>query len=56
MMHKLKKIAIFTTTRAEFGIFSTLLKAIDNTDDINYLLFVGGSHLANEYGNTINEI
>ena len=52
----MKKIAIFTTTRAEFGILSALLKAIDNIDDIYYLLFVGGSHLANEYGNTINEI
>ena len=52
----MKKIAIFTTTRAEFGIISALLKAIDNADDIDYFLFVGGSHLANEYGNTINEI
>lgn len=52
----MKKIAIFTTTRAEFGIFSALLKVIDITDDIDYLLFVGGSHLANKYGNTINEI
>ena len=51
-----KTIAIFTTTRAEFGIFSALLTEIDKTDNIKYLLFVGGSHLAFETGKTINEI
>jgi len=56
MAHKLKKIAIFTTSRAEFGLFSSLLKAIENSHDVDYVLFVGGSHLANKYGNTINEI
>ena len=52
----MKKIGIFTLTRAEFGIFSALLREIGSNNDIEYLLFVGGSHLAKEYGNTINEI
>ena len=51
-----KKIAIFTTTRAEFGIFKPLLKEIEYEEKIDYLLFVGGTHLAHEHGNTINEI
>ena len=52
----MKKIGIFTTTRAEFGILSALLREIENNNDIEYLLFVGGSHLVKEYGNTIIEI
>ena len=52
----MKTIAIFSTTRAEFGIFSALLKEIDKSNDIQYLLFVGGSHLAYETGHTVDEI
>ncbi len=49
-------IAIFTTTRAEFGIFIPLIDRIIKNDDLNYKLFVGGTHLKKEYGETINEI
>ncbi len=52
----MKTIAIFSTTRAEFGIFSALMKEIDRSNDIKYLLFVGGSHLAYETGHTVDEI
>jgi len=51
-----KTIAIFTTTRAEFGIFSSFLRAIESTSDLDYSLFVGGTHLSNKHGNTIQEI
>lgn len=51
-----KKIGIFTTSRADFGIFSSFLRALQNTDDIGYCLFAGGAHLSHEYGKTINEI
>ncbi|MHB8110076.1 MAG: UDP-N-acetylglucosamine 2-epimerase [Syntrophorhabdaceae bacterium] len=51
-----KTIGIFTTSRADFGIFSSFLRAMQKTDDIAYCLFVGGAHLSNEYGRTINEI
>lgn len=52
----MKKIAVFTTTRAEFGILSALLKEIGLSKQLQALLFVGGSHLTPETGNTINEI
>ncbi|MGC8802356.1 MAG: UDP-N-acetylglucosamine 2-epimerase [Bacteroidales bacterium] len=48
--------AIFTTTRAEFGLFLPLLKAIATDNDLNYLLFAGGTHCAWEHGQTIKEI
>ncbi len=50
------KIAVFTTSRAEFGILSSLLREIKKKDEIDYYLFVGGSHLVVELGKTINEI
>ena len=50
------KIAVFTTSRAEFGILSSLLREIRKEDEIDYYLFVGGSHLVVELGKTINEI
>jgi len=50
------KIAFFTTSRADFGILSALLKKIDDTKGIDFYLFVGGSHLMHETGKTINEI
>jgi GDP/UDP-N,N'-diacetylbacillosamine 2-epimerase (hydrolysing) len=52
----MKKIAFFTTTRAEFGILTPLIKKIEHEPELDYLLFVGGMHLAEEYGNTISEI
>ena len=52
----MKKIGIFTTTRAEFGIFSALIRELECNSSIKYFLFVGGSHLVKEFGETINEI
>lgn len=52
----MRKIGIFTTSRAEFGIFSALLRQIESNNDLKYILFVGGSHLVKEFGKTINEI
>jgi GDP/UDP-N,N'-diacetylbacillosamine 2-epimerase (hydrolysing) len=52
----MKTVAIFTTTRAEFGLFSALIKAIQKTAEIQVMLFVGGAHLKKETGNTIKEI
>ncbi len=50
------RIAFFTTTRAEFGIMSSFIRKIQNHKQFEALLFVGGTHLKKEYGNTIEEI
>lgn len=52
----MKTIALFTTTRAEFGAFIPLIKAINKSNKVNYSLFVGGAHLAQEYGHTYDEV
>ena len=52
----MKKVAVFSTTRAEFGIFTSLIRGIEESPDLECLLFIGGAHLAEEMGKTINEI
>lgn len=52
----MKKIAVFTTTRADFGILYPFLREIKCSKNLQLLLFVGGAHLTSETGNTINEI
>lgn len=51
-----KTIGIFTTTRAESGAFIPLINAIKKSKTLDYKLFVGGAHLAFEFGKTIEEI
>ena len=52
----MKVIGIFTTTRAEYGLLSSLLDAIDKDDSLDYLLFVGGGHHLQSQGKSINEM
>lgn len=51
-----KKIAVFTTCRSDMGALTPLIKKIYKEKNIEVLLFVGGTHLAEEHGKTINEI
>jgi UDP-hydrolysing UDP-N-acetyl-D-glucosamine 2-epimerase len=52
----LKTIAVFTTSRAEFGLYLPLLKEIKSRSNLDYDLYAGGTHLLDEYGNTLEEI
>jgi UDP-hydrolysing UDP-N-acetyl-D-glucosamine 2-epimerase len=52
----MRRVAIFSTTRADFGYFMPLIKEIDKCPNLEYLLFVGGTHLAKEHGYTVDEI
>lgn len=52
----MRTVAFFTTTRAEFGIISALINTIKDDPALDYKLFVGGTHLAKKYGETIKEI
>lgn len=55
-MTKIKNIAFFTSIRSEYGLLSPLIKAVDANDEYNLKLLVGGAHLLEEYGSTINQI
>lgn len=54
----MKNIAIITATRAEYGLLKPLINELRTyeSDDFTVSLIVIGTHLSNEYGNTIDEI
>jgi len=54
----MKKIAIVTATRAEYGLLSPLIKKLREYEDgsLKIELIVSGTHLSEVYGHTIDEI
>ncbi len=52
----MKKVAVITGTRAEYGLLKPLIRALDEDKDFHLLLLVTGTHLMEEYGNTFKEI
>lgn len=54
----MKKIAIITATRAEYGLLSPIIKQLRGYENENFIteLIVTGTHVSPNYGNTINEI
>lgn len=51
-----KKVAVFTGTRAEYGLLYWLLHDIKADADLQLQLIVSGSHLSPEFGNTYQQI
>ena len=56
MQEKSYKICVVTSTRADFGIMSGLLKKMKADPQLEMTLVVTGTHLKKEYGNTVDEI
>lgn len=54
----MKKIGVITSTRAEYGLLSPVIKELRKFEDESFLveLIVTGTHLSEKYGLTINEI
>lgn len=52
----MKKIAIITGTRAEFGLLSPLIDEIQNDQEMRLQLIVTAMHLSPEFGYTVDEI
>jgi GDP/UDP-N,N'-diacetylbacillosamine 2-epimerase (hydrolysing) len=52
----MKKIAVLTGTRAEYGILHPVLKAIKAQQDLKLQLVVTGMHLSHQFGYTVSEI
>ncbi len=50
------KVAIFTFTRAEYGLLRWTIKKLKDSDYFDVELYVGGAHLSSKYGSTIQEI
>jgi len=49
-------ISVITTSRADYGIYASLLTALKADPNITLSLIVGGSHLSDDYGMTVNVI
>ncbi|PST87765.1 UDP-N-acetylglucosamine 2-epimerase (hydrolyzing) [Photobacterium iliopiscarium] len=55
-MTKIKKVTVFTGTRAEYGLLYWLLKDIQKDPDFILQLLVSGMHLSPEFGDTYKQI
>lgn len=51
-----RRIAVVTTTRAEYGLLYWLLKALQADPAVELQLIAGGAHLRPEFGRTIDRI
>lgn len=56
MCDDLRKIAVLTGTRAEYGVMKNILRRIEKSNKLQLLLIVTGTHLSKRYGHTIDEI
>lgn len=52
----MKKVCVFTATRAEYGILTPLLYRIQECEKIELIIIALGAHLSPEYGYTYKEI
>jgi UDP-hydrolysing UDP-N-acetyl-D-glucosamine 2-epimerase len=52
----MRKIAVFTGTRAEYGLLYWVIKGISDAKNAELQLMVGGTHLSPEFGKTIHQI
>lgn len=52
----MKRIAILTTTRAEYGLLYPLIKKLENEKEFCVDVLVSGTHLLKKYGETIKYI
>jgi len=48
----MRKIAVVTGTRAEYGYLKPLMKAIDDDSDLELIPIITGMHLLSDFGNT----
>lgn len=52
----MRKIAVVTGTRAEYGLLYYIIKGVHDDTDLELQLLVTGTHLSPEYGMTVTDI
>ncbi len=52
----MKKIAVLTATRADYGLLSPVIRKLMNYEDLDVRVAVSGAHLSPEFGMTVTEI
>ena len=56
MVKKNRKICVVTGSRAEYGLLKFLMDEINNSESLELILLVTGTHLSKEFGFTVKEI
>ena len=51
-----KKIAVYTSTRADFGLLKPVIEKLKSSKNIETRIFVTGTHLDPKFGETVSEI
>lgn len=51
-----KSIGFFTGARSDYGIMKNFIKAIKDSENYSYHIFISGIHLLKKFGNTLDEI
>ena len=52
----MKKILFISSSRADYGLLRNVILETKNNKKTKVFIFVTGSHLSKEFGNTIKEI
>lgn len=52
----MRSVGVVTTARSDYGIYRPVLDAMEQSETLDYGLFVSGAHLSEKYGMTIREI
>lgn len=52
----MRRIALITTSRAEYGIQSRLIRMLQDDPEIDFRLIVSGTHLSKKHGCTVKQI
>jgi UDP-hydrolysing UDP-N-acetyl-D-glucosamine 2-epimerase len=52
----MRTIGVVTTSRADYGIYRPILRAIEASDELRLRLYVSGTHLSTTFGMTVREI
>ena len=52
----MKSICVFTAARSEYGLLKWIMKAIEDSKELELKLIVSGAHLMESQGHTIDEI
>lgn len=52
----MRRIAVVTSGRADFGIYTSVLRAIESAPDLELQIFATGMHLSPDFGLTVDSI
>lgn len=56
MTHLKRKICVYTSTRADYGLLRGVIQEIQTTESLQLQILASGMHLSPEFGMTIQEI